>query len=113
MATEPTVNYSITPTRLIEIKVSVPNDSDIGQAIQVVRDLAQSESRLESDKGTTILVDDIGEYAVDLMLRCYASSTGWMQIRSDLRQRIVEEFQRRGLEIAVPVRKNLYAKDAR
>jgi len=108
MATEPTINYSVASARRIEIKVSVPNDSDVGQAIRVLRDLAQSESRLKADKDITIWVDNIREYAVDLLLICYAPSDGWLQVRSDLRQRIVEEFQRQGLDLAVPVRKNLY-----
>ncbi len=108
MATEPTINYSVASVRRIEVTVSVPHDSDVGRAIQVLRDLAQSESRLQADKGVTIQVDSLREYAVDLLLLCYAPSDVWVQVRSDLRQRIVEEFQRQGLELAVPVRKNLY-----
>jgi small conductance mechanosensitive channel len=108
MATEPLINYSVASVRRITVTVSVPKDSDVGQAIHVVHDTVQSESRLEAEGDITILVEDIGEYAVDLLLICYASSDSWLQIQSDLHQRIVEEFQRRGLELAVPVRKNLY-----
>ena len=112
MATEPTVNYSVAAIRLVEVKVSVPKDRDLGQAIQVLRDVAQSESRLEADEDITILVADIGEYGVDLLLRCFTPNDAWLQVRSDLRRCIVEEFQRRGLELAVPVQKSLYADPA-
>lgn len=108
MATEPTINYTVARERLISIKVAVPNDSDVGRTIQVLDGIAKSEDRLDAEKGVTILVDDIGEYAIDLILRCYASNDVWVQVESDLRQRIVEEFQHQGLELAVPVRKNLY-----
>jgi len=107
MATDPTVNYSVASVRRIVIKLSVPSDSDLRRAVQILRDLAQEEERLQSDKGITIQVDDLREYAVDLSLICYAPKEVWLQVRSDLRQRIVEEFQRQGLELAVPVRKNL------
>lgn len=107
MATEATVNYSIAATRLVEIKVSVPKDGDLGEAIQLLRDVGQSESRFEADKDITLLVDDIAEYAVDLLLRGFTSSDQWLAVQSDLRRRIVDEFQQRGLELAVPVRKTL------
>jgi small conductance mechanosensitive channel len=105
MATEPTINYSMAATRRMEITVSVPKDSDMGQALQILHDVAQSESRLLEEKDFTLLVNDIGDYAVDLLLRCYAPKGIWEQVRSDLRRCIVEEFQRRGLELAVPVSK--------
>lgn len=107
MATEPTINYSVAEIRMIDIGVSVPKDSDLVQAVQALHDVAQSESRLEADKDITIFVQDIGEYAVDLLLRCYTPASVWLQAQSDLRQHVVEEFQRRGLELAVPVYKNL------
>jgi len=113
MATDPTINYSIAAKRLVDIKVVVPKDSDLGRAVQVLRDVAASESRLKADEDITILVADIGDYGVDLLLRCFAPSDVWLQVRSDLRHRIVEEFQRQGLELAVPVQKTLYSNQAR
>jgi small-conductance mechanosensitive channel len=112
IATDPTINYSIAAQRLIEIKVAVPKDSDLGRGIQVLQDVAQSESRLTANEDITISVEDIGDYGVDLLLKCYASNETWLQVRSDLRRRIVEEFQRRGLELAVPVQKTLYSGQA-
>jgi small conductance mechanosensitive channel len=105
MATEPTTNYTVATIRRMEIIVSVPKDSDLSPALQVLHDVAQSEDRLEEDKDITLLVDGIGDYAVDLKLRCHVPQELWEQVRSDLRRRIVEEFQRRGLELAVPVSK--------
>ena len=113
MATDPTINYSIAAKRLVDIKVVVPKDSDLGRAVQVLRDVAASESRLNSDEDITILVADIGDYGVDLLLRCFTPNDVWLQVRSDLRHRIVEEFQRQGLELAVPVQKTLYSNQAR
>jgi len=113
MATDPTINYSIAAKRLVDIKVVVPKDSDLGRAVQVLRDVAASESRLKADEDITILVADIGDYGVDLLLRCFTPNDVWLQVRSDLRHRIVEEFQRQGLELAVPVQKTLYSNQAR
>jgi small-conductance mechanosensitive channel len=107
MATDPTVNYSIAAMRLVEVKVSVPKDGDLGPAIRALQDVGQAESRLVSDKGITILVQNIGEYAVDLLLRCFAPNDSWVQVQSDLRQRVIEEFQERGVELAIPAYKNL------
>jgi small conductance mechanosensitive channel len=108
MATDPVTNFSVPTIRRITLNVSVPKESDLTQAMQVLQDVAQAENRLLPDKDTVIRVDGLGEYAVDLLLVCYASSDEFYTTESDLRQRIVEEFQRRGLELAVPVRKNLH-----
>ena len=107
IATDPTVNYSIAAKRLVEIKIGVAQDCDLGRAIQVLREVAGSESRLQADQGITILVADIGDCRVDLLLRCFAPADAWLHARSDLRRRIVEEFQERGLELAVPIQKIL------
>lgn len=78
MATGPTVNYSIAAQRLVEIKVAVPKDCDLGRAVQVLYDVVQCESRLTADKDATILVEDSGDYGVDLLLRCFAPSDAWL-----------------------------------
>jgi len=109
MATDPTVNYSIAARRLVEIKVGVPHDCDLGRAIQVLREVASSESRLQDGEDISVLVTDIGEHGVDLSLRCFTPKDVWLQVQSDLRRHIVEEFQRQGLEIAVPVQKTFYS----
>lgn len=113
MATEPTTNYSVAAVRRIEISVSVPKETDLNQALQVLHDVAESESNLADEPGITLLVNNIGEYAVDLLLRCHAPKDAWEQAQSDLRQSIVAEFQRRGLELAVPVSKNIYPAPSR
>ncbi len=112
LATDPTINYSVAAKRLIEIKVAVPKDCDLGRSIQVLRDVAQLESRLKADENVTIWVSDIDDRGVDLLLRCFAPTDVWLQVRSDLRRRIVEEFQQQGLELAVPVQRIIYPNQA-
>jgi small conductance mechanosensitive channel len=107
MATDPIVNYSTAALRLVEVKASVPKDSDLGQAIQLLHDVGESDTRRLTEKGVTILIADIGEYAVDLLLRVFVPADVFIQAQSDLRQRVVEEFQQRGLELAFPAIKNL------
>jgi small-conductance mechanosensitive channel len=93
--------------RLVEIKASVPKDSDLSQAIRLLYEVGEAESRRVPDKEVSILVAEIGEYAVDLLLRVFTPNDVWIQARSELRQQVVEEFQRRGLELAIPAYKNL------
>ncbi|GAB4528177.1 MAG: hypothetical protein Kow0063_04130 [Anaerolineae bacterium] len=107
MATDPTVNYSIAARRLVEVKVSVPKDQELGPAIQALQDVGQAESRLLPEPGITILVQNIGEYAVDLLLRGFAPNDSWVQVQSDLHQHVIQEFQERGLELAIPAYKSL------
>jgi small-conductance mechanosensitive channel len=109
LATEAVINYSTAPDRRVEVRISVPNDSNVAPVIETLREIAASEPRIQSPKGYQVLVGDIREYAVDLSLTCYAATNEWVQVRSDLRQCVLKEFLKRHLELAVPVRKNLYA----
>jgi small conductance mechanosensitive channel len=109
IATEAVINYSTAPGRRIEIRVAVPNDSNVSLVTGVLHDVVKNDPRVQIDPAYMVTVEDIREYAVDLMLACYAGANEWLQVRSDLRQRILEEFQRRHLELAVPLRKHLYA----
>lgn len=112
IATEAVINYSTSPGRRIEIHVAVPSNTDVSQVIDVLHEVVRAEPRLQSDPPPAVTVEDIREYAVDVMVACYAGADEWLQVRSDLRKRIIEEFQRHHLETAVPLRKHLYANQA-
>jgi small conductance mechanosensitive channel len=108
IATEAVINYSTAPGRRIEIHIAVPSDTDVSRVIHVLHEVVRAEPRIQPDPPYEVTIEDIREYAVDVMLACYANTDVWLKVRSDLRQRIIEEFQRQHLETAVPLRKHIY-----
>ncbi len=107
LAVQPTKNYSIARVRRINFVMPIANDADVSRALEIIRGVLDAEERLVADKPPTVLVKDVREYAVDVNVTCYAPSAVWLQTASDLKQRVMAELQAAGVELAVPVRKNV------
>ena len=107
MAVEPTTNYTLSESRRILFTVSVLNSTNLGQAVDVIRRVLQAESRLLPDQGSSILVDQIRDYAVDIQVIAYTTSADYFDTQSDLQGAVVSAFAEQGIELAVPIRMNL------
>lgn len=108
LATTPIINYTVNAIRRADITISMPDDADLEQALNVMRTVGEAEERRVKDRDVQVFVSDVREYVIDLTLQCHFPNDVWFTARNDLRRAVVEEFKRRGLEFAVPVRKNLY-----
>jgi small conductance mechanosensitive channel len=108
VAMEPTINYSMAKDRRINFTVSIAQENDIGQAIHVINGVLQSEAGVLSDRTQLALVSDLREYAVDISVTCYANTDDFLTLASQVRQQVMAALKDNGVELAVPVRKNLY-----
>jgi small-conductance mechanosensitive channel len=108
LATTPVINYTVNAVRRADITISMPDDADLEQALNVMSAVGEAEERRMKDRDVQAFVSDVREYVIDLTLQCYFPNDVWFTAQNDLRRAVVEEFKRRGLEFAVPVRKNLY-----
>lgn len=107
VATTPVINYTVNALRRAEITISLLDDTDLEQAVEAMRTVAEAEERRVKDEQVQIFVSDVREYVIDLTLQCFLPNDVWFTAQNDLRRAVIEEFKRRGLEFAVPVRKNL------
>ena len=48
------------------------------------------------------------EYVIDIRALFHVPNGDWFSVVTDIRPSILAEFRRRGVELAVPVRKNIY-----
>ena len=62
---------------------------------------------MSAEKTPSVLVTDVREYAVDIEVICYAPGGTWLKLSSDLKQLVMTALQQAGVELAVPVRKNV------
>jgi len=105
LAVEPTVNYSIAEDRRISFPISIANEADIGRAIETIQQVLEDEAGLLAERPQSVRVDEVREYAVDIGLICYAPNDTWIDLSSELKQRVVNALQENGIELAVPARK--------
>lgn len=108
VATTPVINYTVNAVRRADITISLSDYSDLEQAVEAMRSVAEADERRVKDREIQVFVSDVREYVIDLTLQCYFPNDVWFAAQNDLRRAVVDEFKRRHLEFAVPVRKNLY-----
>ena len=106
VATTPTVNYSTNEERRVNLTVPISQETDLRAAIETLRELAEGEKRRVPEKDITLFVSDLSDGTIALTVMFYTPSDLWFATINDLRRSIVEEFERRGLELAMPVYKS-------
>ena len=106
VATTPIVNYSINEERRVNLNVAISQETDLRAAIETLRQLAEGEERRVPEKDISLYVSDVSDGAIVLTVLFYTPAASWFDTSNDLRQSIVEEFERRGLELAMPVYKS-------
>jgi small conductance mechanosensitive channel len=106
VATTPIVNYSTNAERRVNLNVAISQETDLGAAIETLHQLAQGEERRVPEKDISLYVSDVSDGAIVLTVLFYTPAASWFDTSNDLRQSIVEEFERRGLELAMPVYKS-------
>jgi small conductance mechanosensitive channel len=108
MAITPVINYSVNPTRRVNVTFSIAYEEDVDNALDVVRTVIGAEERRDQDQEATIYVSDVREYAIDITALFHVPRADWFAVLKGFRPRVLAEFRRRGVELAVPVRKNVY-----
>jgi len=106
VATTPIINYSINKERRVNLTVPISQETDLRAAIEALRELAEGEERRVSEKDITLYVSAVSDGAIALTIMFYTPTDLWFATTNDLRRSIVEEFERRGLELAMPVYKS-------
>jgi small-conductance mechanosensitive channel len=103
VATTPIVNYSTNEERRVNLTVAISQETDLRAAIETLRELAEGEERRVPEKDITLYVSDVRDGTIALTVMFYTPNALWFTVTNDLRRSIVEEFERRGLELAIPV----------
>ena len=108
MATTPVINYTVNLTRRVDVTFSIAYEEDVDNALNAVRTVIEAEDRRSQDTSVYVYVSDVREYAIDVRALFHVPSQDWFSVLMDFRLKVLGEFRRRGVELAVPVRKTLY-----
>jgi len=106
VATTPVLNYSTNEERRVNLTVPISQETDLRAAIGTLRELAEGEERRVPEKDITLFVSDLSDGTIALTILFYTPADLWFAATTDMRRSIVEEFERRGLELAIPVYKS-------
>jgi small conductance mechanosensitive channel len=112
MATTPVINYSTTPTRRMDVTFSIAYEEDVKNALAAVEAVIAAEERRAPDQSVNVYVSDVREYAIDVRALFHVPNDDWFSVLKDFRARVLTEFRKQDVELAVPVNRTVYLGEA-
>jgi len=89
-------NYSANDTRRNDLVIGISYDDDITRAIETVRKVLSSDSRVLENPEAVVAVGDLGDSSVDLVIRPWCAGSDYWPLRFDLMRRLKEDLETSG-----------------
>ncbi len=87
------LNYTDTPTRRIEMKLSVNTDSDLEETKALFLRLMNDDERVVDEPAPpAVFVMDANAAGVEMFAVCWVNNADWLTTRSDLWMKVVDAF---------------------
>jgi len=98
------INFNRRGTRRFELKVGIGYKDDIGEAMDLIRELFAADARILRDPEPGVWMDSLGESAVVLVMRAYTRSGDSWATQTDFLRAVKERFDAAGISIPFPQR---------
>jgi small conductance mechanosensitive channel len=97
-------NYSANDTRRNDLAVGISYDDDIARAIETIRKVLSSDSRVLADPEPVVAVGELGDSSVNLLVRPWCAGGDYWPLRFDLTRQLKEELEAASCSIPYPQR---------
>lgn len=97
-------NFSINPTRRVDMVFGISYTDDINKAIKIIREALAADERVLKDPEPMVVVGELGESSVDLFVRPWTKASDMWPARFALIKDIKERFDKEGITIPFPQR---------
>jgi small conductance mechanosensitive channel len=97
-------NYSVTPTRRIELTVGVSYDDDLQQVKHVLAALIAEEPGILKEPAPFVGVAKLGESSVDVLVQVWVQRADVRQVRFGFLEKIKLAFDQHGIHLPYPQR---------
>lgn len=97
-------NYSAEPTRRVDFLFGIGYGDDIAKAKEVLTGLAVADERVFDDPEPQIVVGNLGDSAVEIIVRVWANSVDYWAIKFDLTEQAKIALEEAGISIPFPQR---------
>ncbi|WP_424094876.1 mechanosensitive ion channel domain-containing protein [Moorena producens] len=104
-------NETSSPVRAMFLSIRISYRNSIPQAIQVLKDIANSHPLVLEDPGPWIDTGELAEYAVKIWFLAYTKTEDYWTAYCDISRIIKERFEQEGIVIPLP-RQELYISEA-
>ncbi len=98
------VNYSVSETRRIDLSIGVGYGDDLGTAIRTCLDVLAADPRVLDEPEAVVAVNELGDSAVQLVVRPWVKRTDYWTTRWDLTRALKENLEAAGCTLPYPQR---------
>ena len=88
----PIVNFSAHGTRMLEMKFSVAYDTNLDEAMALLRKTVAADPRVMAEPPPDVKVATLGDYAVTLVARIWCGASDFATLNHDLTKLVKEAF---------------------
>jgi small conductance mechanosensitive channel len=93
------MNYSREPNRMVEIKIGIGYEADMGKARDVLLDVARKDPRVLVDPMPTVHVGTLGAISVVAVLRAWTKNSDWWGTKIELTEAGKAALEAAGIRI--------------
>lgn len=104
-------NYVANTARRFEYVVGIRYSDDADEAIEIINDLIEEHPLALKDPSPQVFVDNLGDNAVNIIVRIWAPPTEWFDLKMEMLWKIKKGLEENGIEIAFPQRTVWFANE--
>ena len=97
-------NYVANVARRFEYVIGIRYADDANRAIEIIRDVIDREPFALKYPEPVIFVDNLGDSSVNIVVKIWAPSSEWYNVKMKLLWKIKVELEKNGIEIPFPQR---------
>ncbi len=95
-------NYSVKPTRRVQVTACIGYGDDIDKAMGVLKAIIDADSRCHSDPEPLIAVAELADSSVNIIIRVWVDSGDFWPVKFDLNKQIKLQLDANDIEIPYP-----------
>ncbi|MDR2692196.1 MAG: mechanosensitive ion channel [Dysgonamonadaceae bacterium] len=96
------VNYNNENTRRIDMVIGVEYGTDYDFAKSTIKDILQSDERIELNPAPFIALKTLNESSVDILIRVWVNTSDYWDVYFNLNEQIYKIFGKKGIGIPFP-----------
>ena len=97
-------NYVLNVARRFEYTIGISYSDDAGKAIEIIKKVIDAHPFALKNPSPVVFVDSLGDSSVNILVKIWAPSMVWYDVKMDLLWRIKVELEKNGIEIPFPQR---------
>ncbi|MCK4995405.1 MAG: mechanosensitive ion channel [Thermoplasmatales archaeon] len=100
----PIVNYTALNKRMIDMRIGIGYDDNMGKAITAVMSVLTKNKQVLKDPAPTVAVAELGDSSVNLLVRPWVNTSDYWGVKWEITQQLKEAFDKEGISIPFPQR---------